>query len=178
MPNDAHARPSGEAEDLLYAPDVPTPTHGERARTLAAAVTTGALCTIAKAALGDPVHARVRRRVKARAFRRIEAGFQENALSYLLFLRLVPIFPFFVVNLLPAFLGVRPRIYLFGTFLGIIPGTLVYAVVGSRLGKIFASGESFSLDSVFSPEIIAGLAALGLLSMIPIVYKRWRKRAA
>ena len=136
------------------------------------------LFTIAKSALGEPLHARVRRRVKARAFRRIEAGFQENALSYLLFLRLVPIFPFFVVNLLPAFLDVRPRIYLVGTFLGIIPGTLVYAVVGSGLGKIFASGESFSLDSVFSPEIIAGLAALGLLSMIPIVYKRWRKRAA
>lgn len=54
MPNDAHARPSGEAEELLYDPDVPTPTHGERARTLAAAVTTGALCTIAKDPEGFP----------------------------------------------------------------------------------------------------------------------------
>ncbi|MDP6483677.1 MAG: pyridoxamine 5'-phosphate oxidase family protein [Nitrospinota bacterium] len=54
MTNDAHARPSGEAEELLYDPDVPTPTHGERARTLAAAVTTGALCTIAKDPEGFP----------------------------------------------------------------------------------------------------------------------------
>ena len=145
-----------------------------------AAATAGAflLFTIAKSALGDPLHARVRRKVKARAFRRIEAGFQENALSYMLFLRLVPIFPFFVVNLLSTFLDVRPRTYLVGTLLGIIPGTLVYAVVGSGLGKIFESGESFSLESIFSTEIIAGLAALGLLSMIPVAYKRWRKRAA
>jgi len=83
-----------------------------------------------------------------------------------------------VVNLLPAFLGVSPRVYLVGTLLGIIPGTLVFSVVGTGLGKIFESGESFSLDSVLNPEIIAGLAALALLSMIPVAYKRWRKRAA
>ena len=108
----------------------------------------------------------------------VDAFFAIFGRKYIIFLFFFFYFPFFVVNLLPAFLGVRPRIYLVGTFLGIIPGPLVYAVFGSGLGKIFASGESFSLDSVFSPEIIAGLAALGLLSMIPIVYKRWRKRAA
>ena len=144
------------------------------------AATAGAflLFTIAKTALGDPLRARARRSVKSGVYRRMEAGFQENALSYLLFLRLVPIFPFFVVNLLPAFLGVRPRVYLVGTLLGIIPGTLIFSVVGAGLGKIFDSGESFSLDSVISPEIIAGLAALALLSMIPVAYKLWRKRAA
>ena len=144
------------------------------------AATAGAflLFIIAKSALGDPLRARARRAVKAGAWRRIEAGFQENALSYLLFLRLVPIFPFFVVNLVPAFLGVRPRIYLLGTFVGIIPGTVVYSVVGAGLGKIFERGESFSLDSVLTPEILAGLAALALLSMIPVVYRRWRKRSA
>ncbi len=87
------------------------------------------------------------------------------------------IFPFFVVNLLPAFLGVRPRTYLLGTLLGIIPGTLIYSLVGAGLGKILESGEKFSLDSVLSTEILAGLAALALLSMIPVVYKRLRKRA-
>ena len=144
------------------------------------AATTGAcvLFMIAKSALGDPLRDRARRAVKAGAFRRIEAGFQENALSYLLFLRLVPIFPFFVVNLVPAFLGVRSRIYLLGTLIGIIPGTLIYSVVGAGLGKIFERGESFSLDNVLSLEIIAGLAALAILSMLPVVYKRWRRRSA
>ncbi len=144
------------------------------------AATAGAfvLFMTAKSALGDPLRTRARRALKAGALRRIEAGFQENALSYLLFLRLVPIFPFFVVNLVPAFLGVRPRIYLLGTLLGIIPGTVVYSVVGAGLGKIFERGETFSLDSVLTPEILAGLAALALLSMIPVVYKRLRKRAA
>ena len=136
------------------------------------------LFTIAKTALGDPLRARARRSVKFAVFLRMESGFQENALSYLLFLRLVPIFPFFVVNLLPAFLGVSPRVYLVGTLLGIIPGTSIFSIVGAGLGKVFESGESFSLNSVLNPEIIAGLAALALLSMIPVAYKRWRKRAA
>jgi uncharacterized membrane protein YdjX (TVP38/TMEM64 family) len=144
------------------------------------AATAGAfvLFAIAKSALGDPLRARAHRAVKAGAFRRIEAGFQENALSYMLFLRLVPIFPFFVVNLVPAFLGVRPRIYLLGTLIGIIPGTLVYSFCGTGLGKIFERGESFSLEGVLSPEFIGGLAALAVLSIIPVAYKRWRKRSA
>ena len=136
------------------------------------------LFTIAKSALGDPLRARAQRSLKAGALQRIEAGFQANALSYLLFLRLAPIFPFFVVNLLPAFLGVRPRTYLIGTFFGIIPGTFVFCLVGSGLGKIFERGESFSLDSIVTPEMLAGLAALALLSMIPVAYKLWRRRAA
>ena len=148
------------------------PVWGTVLSVLAATAGAFVLFTIAKSALGDPLRRRARRSLKAGALKRIEAGFQENALSYMLFLRLVPIFPFFVVNLLPAFLGVRPRTYLLGTLLGIIPGTLIYSLVGAGLGKIFESGEKFSLDSVLSTEILAGLAALALLSMIPVVYKR------
>ena len=144
------------------------------------AATAGAflLFTIAKSALGDPLRARAQRSVKAGALRRIEAGFQANALSYLLFLRLAPIFPFFIVNLLPAFLGVRPRTYLVATFFGIIPGTFVFCLIGSGLGKIFERGEEFSLENAVTPEIVAGLVALALLSMIPVGYKFWRKRRA
>ncbi|MBT3928757.1 MAG: TVP38/TMEM64 family protein [Rhodospirillaceae bacterium] len=136
------------------------------------------LFTIAKSALGDPLRARAQRSLKSGALQRIEAGFQANALSYLLFLRLAPIFPFFIVNLLPAFLGVRPRTYLAGTFFGIIPGTFVFCLVGSGLGNIFERGEEFSLENVLSAEMLAGLVALALLSMIPVAYKFWRKRAA
>ena len=69
--------------------------------------------------------------------RKMEAGFQENALSYLLVLRLIPLFPFFLVNIVPAFLGVKLRTYAIGTFIGIIPGSFVYATVGAGLGSIF-----------------------------------------
>jgi uncharacterized membrane protein YdjX (TVP38/TMEM64 family) len=136
------------------------------------------LFTIAKSALGDPLRARAERSLKLGAWQRIETGFQANAFSYMLFLRLVPVFPFFIINLVPAFLGVRPRTYLLATLLGIIPGTLIYSIVGSGLGKIFEQGEAFSLDSVLTAEIIAGLAALALLSMIPVGHKYWRRRAA
>ena len=136
------------------------------------------LFTIAKSALGDPLRARAERSLKPGVWQRIEAGFQENSFSYMLFLRLVPVFPFFIINLVPAFLGVRPGTYLLATLLGIIPGTLIYSIVGSGLGKVFEQGEVFSLDSVLTPKIIAGLAALALLSMIPVGHKYWRRRAA
>ena len=74
--------------------------------------------------------------------RKMEKGFNENALSYLLVLRLVPIFPFFVVNLVPAFLGVRLKTYVLATCLGIVPGTVVYVQVGAGLGSVFESGEA------------------------------------
>ena len=94
----------------------------------------------------------------------MEAGFQENALSYLLVLRLIPLFPFFVVNVVPAFLGVRLSTYAVGTFIGIVPGAFVYAVVGAGLGSIFERGESFSLAGVLTPEIVAALIGLSLLA--------------
>jgi uncharacterized membrane protein YdjX (TVP38/TMEM64 family) len=108
------------------------------------------------------------------AVERMRDGFQKNALSYLLFLRLVPVFPFFVVNLVPAFLGVRLTVYVIGTFLGIIPGSLVFTLVGSGLDEIFARGEELSLSSVLSVEMILGFTGLGLLALVPVVYRRLR----
>jgi uncharacterized membrane protein YdjX (TVP38/TMEM64 family) len=93
-------------------------------------------------------------------------------LSYLLVLRLIPLFPFFVVNLVPAFLGVPLRTYVLGTFFGIIPGTFVYASVGAGLGSIFASGAAFSPDSVLTPEVITALVGLAGLALLPVLYKR------
>ncbi len=105
---------------------------------------------------------------------RMRAGFRENALSYLLFLRLVPVFPFFLVNLVPAFLGVRLPVYVVGTFIGIIPGSLVFTLVGSGLDEIFERGEELSLSSVLGPEMLLGFTGLGLLALVPVVYKRVR----
>lgn len=135
------------------------------------AATVGAtiLFLVARSAIGD--------RLRARAgpwMRRMEAGFQENALSYLLVLRLIPLFPFFVVNLVPAFLGVTLRTYVIGTFIGIIPGTFVYALAGGGLGSVLDTGDRFEVAAVLTPEVIAALVGLAVLAMLPVVYKKLR----
>lgn len=107
---------------------------------------------------------------------RMEAGFRENALSYLLALRLVPIFPFFLVNLVPAFLGVGAATFIIATFVGIIPGTFVYASVGNGLGAILDAGGRPDLRIIYDPEIFLPLAALAALACLPVVYKRFRRR--
>lgn len=128
-----------------------------------------ALFIIAKSSVGDYL------RLKAGPWmRRMEEGFQENALSYLLVLRLVPLFPFFVVNLVPAFLGIPLSTYVIGTFFGIIPGVFVYASVGAGLGSIFDSGQEFSLSGILTPQIITALVGLAVLAMIPVVYKKMK----
>src|SRR5215510_13819016 len=124
------------------------------------------LFSIAKTTLGDVL------RAKASAWLpRLEAGFREHALSYLLVLRLVPIFPFFIINLVPAFLGVPLSTFILGTFLGIMPGTFVYATVGAGLGSVFDAGGTFSLRGVLTPQIVTALVGLAVLAMIPVVYK-------
>jgi uncharacterized membrane protein YdjX (TVP38/TMEM64 family) len=125
---------------------------------------------IAKTALGDAL-----RRRAGPAMRKMEAGFQENALSYLLVLRLIPLFPFFLVNIVPAFLGVKLRTYAVGTFIGIIPGSFVYATVGAGLGSIFEQNDEFSLSGVLTPEITAALVGLAVLALLPVAYKKFRK---
>ncbi|MEO3427563.1 VTT domain-containing protein [Pelagibius sp. CAU 1746] len=130
-----------------------------------------ALFIVARSTLGGLL------RAKAGPFlQRMEAGFRENALSYMLVLRLIPLFPFFIVNLVPAFLGVSLRIYVVGTFIGIIPGTLVFILAGAGLGSVFDQGGAFTVENVLTPQIIAGLVGLSLLSLLPVVYKHVKAR--
>jgi len=118
-------------------------------------------------------------RAKAGAgMRRMEAGFRENAWNYLLVLRLIPIFPFWLVNLVPAFLGVSLRTYVTATFIGIIPGTAVYASLGNGLGAIFAAGETPDLRIIFDPEVLLPILALAVLAVVPVVYKKVKARNA
>ncbi len=137
------------------------------------AATIGAtiLFLAAKTALGDYL------RAKAGPFlRKMEEGFSENALNYLLILRLIPLFPFFIVNLVPAFLGVSLRVFVIATFIGIIPGTFVFIAVGTGLGSIFDSGEEFTASGILTPEILTALIGLAILAIVPIVYKRVKAR--
>jgi uncharacterized membrane protein YdjX (TVP38/TMEM64 family) len=108
---------------------------------------------------------------------RLEAGFRENALSYLLVLRLVPLFPFWLVNLVPAFLGVPLTTYALGTFIGIIPGCFVYASVGNGLGAVFDAGGTPDLTIIFKPEILLPIVGLSLLALIPVVYKKFKRKS-
>jgi uncharacterized membrane protein YdjX (TVP38/TMEM64 family) len=105
---------------------------------------------------------------------RMEAGFRENAMSYLLVLRLVPLFPFFLVNLVPAFLGVSLKTYVIATFFGIVPGTFVFASLGNGFGALFDMGGEPDFGIMYSAEVIGPLLALAALSCLPILYKRYQ----
>lgn len=129
---------------------------------------------------------------------KLRDGFKENALSYLLFLRLVPAFPFFIVNLAPALLGVPLKTFVLGTFLGIIPGTIAFSVAGSGLGSVVeaqnkvyqdclaqagAAGDGacpYTIDTsaLLTSELVAAFVALGIVSLIPVALKKLRGRHA
>lgn len=110
------------------------------------------------------------------AVKRMRNGFQEHALSYLLVLRLIPICPFWLVNLVPAFLGVPLGTYVIGTTLGIIPGSLVYASLGNGLGAVFEAGRTPDIGIIFDPEVLGPIIGLAVLAMLPVVYKKLRAR--
>ena len=139
---------------------------------IAATAGATALFLIAKTSFGDALRAKA-----GPALQRMQEGFQEGALSYLLVLRLVPLFPFFLVNLVPAFLGVSLRVYVLGTFIGIIPGTFVFATVGAGLGSVFDQGETFTAAGILTPQIITALVGLAVLALIPVVYKKIKARS-
>lgn len=125
---------------------------------------------LARFVLGDML-----RQKAGGAIERMRSGFQEDALSYMLVLRLVPLFPFFIVNLVPAFLNVPVRIYVLGTALGIIPGSFVFAWVGSGVGAVFDGGGDVDPGSIiFQPNVIGPLLGLAALALIPVAYKRLR----
>ena len=159
------------------------------------AATLGAIVVfvIAKSALSDVLQARA-----GPWLSRFRDGFHEDAFSYLLFLRLVPVFPFWLVNLAPGLLGVPFATYVVTTFLGIIPGTFAFSLAGNGLDSVIAAQQAAhqsclakageggqescpqGLDpsAFLTPELIAGLAALGIVALIPVAVKWFRRRAA
>lgn len=130
-----------------------------------------AIFLIAKTALGDTLRKKAGPRIK-----RMEDGFREDAFNYLLVLRLIPIFPFWLVNIVPALLGVTLSTYVLGTFIGIIPGSFVYASVGNGLGAVFDAGQEPDLGIIFKPEIILPIIGLAVLAVLPVLYKKMRRR--
>ncbi len=130
---------------------------------------------------------------RARAGERLNTmaeGFRKNAVSYMLFLRLAPIFPFLLVNVVPAILGVRFRTYFWTTAVGIIPGTIAYSFAGEGLRSIIGEraracavgippcGQPFSARDIITPEILIAFSLLALVSIIPAVLRHFRKKRA
>jgi uncharacterized membrane protein YdjX (TVP38/TMEM64 family) len=166
---------------------------GSIATVIAATIGATLVFLIAKTSFGEAMAAKA-----GPWLAKLKDGFNENALSYLLFLRLVPVFPFVVVNLAPALLGVPLRTYVLGTFLGIIPGTTAFSVAGAGLGSVVASQNAiykqclaknpgggdaacpYTIDTsaLITKELLAAFVALGLISLIPIALKRWSPRRA
>jgi len=127
---------------------------------------------IAKTSLGDTMLAHAGPMIK-----KMDAGFRRDAASYMLILRLVPLFPFWLVNIVPAFLGVSFRTYFITTALGILPAVFIYTGVGNGLGHLFEIGTDPNLGVIFEPQFLCPLLGLAVLALIPIGYKRWRGRS-
>ncbi|MGR3796473.1 TVP38/TMEM64 family protein [Vannielia sp. SX4] len=105
---------------------------------------------------------------------KIKAGIDANQWEMLFLIRLVPAVPFFVANLVPAFVGVPLHRFAISTFLGIIPGAVVYTSVGAGLGEVFARGETPNLGIIFEPHILLPILGLCALAALPIVLKALR----
>lgn len=152
---------------------------------LAATVGATAVFLVARTSLGEALRART-----GPFLGKLANGFKEDAFSYLLFLRLVPVFPFWLINLAPAFLGVQTKSFFLGTLIGIIPGTFAFAFIGSGLDSLIEAQQiasgcvpgdttceiSLSLTSLVTGEMIAAFVALGVAALIPVVIKRFRGR--
>lgn len=115
--------------------------------------------------LGRWIRSRLKRYPEAAT---LAQGFEHHAFNYLLLLRLIPLFPFWLVNLVPALTSIRTRDYAMATFLGIIPGSFVFANFGASL-------RHFRLGNPWSPETVAALALVIALSLVPVLYRVWKK---
>jgi uncharacterized membrane protein YdjX (TVP38/TMEM64 family) len=106
----------------------------------------------------------------AATIEKFDAGLNKNAWSYLLFLRLVPAFPFFLINIALGLTRLSPSVFFFGSLIGMYPGTLVYTYAGSKLSQISA------LSDIASPEILFAFSLLGLFALIPTLIKKIKQK--
>jgi uncharacterized membrane protein YdjX (TVP38/TMEM64 family) len=106
----------------------------------------------------------------------MEKGFQENAFFYLLTLRLIPLFPFWLVNIIPALLDVRLVIFLWATVLGVIPAAFIYTSIGHSLDLILEMNQTPSPQIIFRVDILVPLLGLAILSLLPVLYRYFNKR--
>ena len=124
----------------------------------------------ARSAFGD-----VLRRRAGPAAAKFEEGVRKNAFSYVVTLRLLPVFPFWLVNIGLALVDIPLRTYALATLLGVIPGTFVYTSLGAGLGSVFDRAEAPNLSVIFEPQILLPLLGLAALSLVPVLVRRFRR---
>ena len=139
------------------------------------AATTGAtlLFLATKTSLGDYLRAHA-----GPWLAKVERGFADNQWSYLLMMRLFPAIPFWVANLVPAFLGVPLSVFVITTFIGIIPATAIFSTIGAGLGSVLQTSAELSLHSLMTPQVKGALIGLAVLAAMPIAVKFLRRRFA
>jgi uncharacterized membrane protein YdjX (TVP38/TMEM64 family) len=142
-----------------------------------AAATIGAVAIFLAAKWGFGERLAARMEASDGAIKKLKGGIDENQWSVLLIMRLVPAVPFFVANLVPAMVGVPLTRFAATTFLGIIPGGIVYTSVGAGLGEVFARGETPDLGIIFEPHILFPILGLAVLASLPLILKILRKGA-
>ena len=140
------------------------------------AATTGATLIFLAARLGFGERLAARMDASEGGVKRIKSAIDANQWETLFLIRLVPAVPFFVANVVPALVGVPLSRYVVTTFLGIIPGAVVYTSVGAGLGEVFARGETPDLGIIFEPHILLPILGLCALAALPIVLKAVRGR--
>lgn len=143
------------------------PILGTAAVVVAATIGASIIFAAAKTAVGDAL------RMRAGPFaRRMEEGFRRNAFSYLLLLRLIPLFPFVIVNIAPALFNVRLRTFVLATFIGIIPGAFAFVSAGNGLDAVLDRGGDLDLRGLLTqPAVLTPIVALSLLALAPIALK-------
>ena len=140
------------------------------------AATTGAVLVFLAARYGLAGRFTLNAETASGPVRRIMAGLQENEISVLFLMRLVPVVPFFMANLIAAGMGVGLVRFVVTTFLGIIPGAIVYTWVGSGLGAVLVRGETPDLGVIWEPQVIGPILALCALAGLPMIVRTWRRK--
>lgn len=139
--------------------------------------TLGAVAVFLAARSGFGADMATKMEQKGGAAARLQQGLRENEWSVLLMMRLVPAVPFFLANLIPAFVGTSLFRFAITTFFGIMPGAFVFTSVGAGLGEVFAKGETPDLSIIFAPHVLGPILGLAALSALPIIVKKFKKGA-
>ena len=114
--------------------------------------------------------------VKKAFLKKMSEKFRLHSASYLLFLRLSHLLPFWLINSFAAYFKIKPWTFIWTTFIGLIPLTFVLVEAGHDLSKIFKSGKPFTLSAIFTPETEITLVLMGLLALLPLAYRAWKKK--
>ena len=120
---------------------------------------------LARSAIGEPL-----RRKAGPLYEKVATNMRENAVGYLLFMRLVPLFPFFLVNLVAALFDMTARNFILATFIGMAPATIIYVNFGSQIGTVASARD------LLSASVLIALTGPGLLVLAPTIYRQWTKR--